>query len=456
MRRLVATLLACSACGVPSPAATFELWEGIEALEAGDATTALECFDRVHVSPHPALLLNRGLALHHLGEDALALAALDEAVGLSTEPALRERVLTDRGTVRARAGRTNDAIADYRAALHLDSGDELARHNLELLLRMRRDELDPDAGLDADDDDDDHEGFPLDQPGPAPPVDLASAILSPDPAKGFLDAYWRSTTYDTFDGRRWSARAPWTSSSRLAPTTGGVPTKQTVSLLERADVSLFGLDHPSQFTAKDAAIERRGWDGRATTRVRSFTVTSAGDVIDEESDPLRYGQLPARFDPRIRALAMSVSGSEQDPERAADLLSSWLRSHATYSQVRQERAVDPLAAFLFSSKRGDCRLFSSALTMMLRSRGFQARLVGGYRGGRRVGEARYLLASTDLHAWVEVRGSRGWVRFDPTPALDDGPLTPDAAAKLIDAVRGKAATNFAPLPDGGANKLHDW
>lgn len=449
MVRLVVALLVCSACGVPSPLATFELWAGIEALEGGDARTALDAFDRVDCSPHAALSLNRGLALHHLGEDVKALAALDEALTLTKEPSLRARILTDRGTVRARAGRTNDAIADYRAALRIDAADEFARHNLELLLRLDP-ALEPDAGCDPDD-----EEFGLEQPGPAPVHDVASVILSPDPNDGLLEKYWRSITYDTFDGRRWSARAPWTATGVA---TSGTPTKQTISRLSRADVSLFGLDHPAHFTAEDATIERRGFDGRASRPVRHFTVTSTEAAVDTESAPLRYGQLPARLDPRIRALANSITASEQDPERAAWAIQTFLRSHATYSQVRQERALDPLAAFLFSSRRGDCRLFSSALAILLRTRGFEARVVGGFHGGRRVGEARYLLASNDLHAWVEVRGHQGWVRFDPTPPSDGGPFDAAQATQLLDAVRGKSATRFAPASDAGVRRkeTHDW
>ncbi|MBM4781117.1 MAG: hypothetical protein GQE15_25785 [Archangiaceae bacterium] len=454
MARVLVTLLGCAACGLPSPLESADLWAGIKELEAGNASEALDRFDRVNVSPHPALLLNRGLALHQLGQDAPALSALDEAIELVTEPSLRARVLSDRGTVRARAGRTTDAIADYRAALHLAPGDELARHNLELLLRVLSDEPEPDAGAESDDDD---EGFAIDQRGPEPPIDLASVSIAPDPSTGLLDAYWRWTTYDTFDGRRWSARARWTTEPTAVPLPKGPVTVQTITFLRRSDANLFGLDHALSFAA-GSPITRRGWDARAGEAVRSFTVTSSEAARDVENDPRRFGQLPLRFDPRIRALAVSVSGAEQDPERAAAELTAWLRSHLTYSQARQERAVDPLAAFLFSTKRGDCRLFSSALTMMLRSRGFQARVVGGYRGGRRVGTARYLLASSDLHAWVEVRGVGGWARFDPTPTRDDEPLTQTAAASLIDAVRSRPPTRFSPLADAGVRPrtTNDW
>jgi hypothetical protein len=54
-----------------------------------------------------------------------------------------------------------------------------------------------------------------------------------------------------------------------------------------------------------------------------------------------------------------------------------------------------------------------------------------------------------FHAWVEVRGRHAWVRFDPTPASDEEPLTPAQATRLLDAVRGNSATTFARAPDAG-------
>jgi len=83
----------------------------------------------------------------------------------------------------------------------------------------------------------------------------------------------------------------------------------------------------------------------------------------------------------------------------------------------------PIDAFISEFKRGHCELFSSAMTLMLRSLGIPARVVLGYRGGEwdEADEA-YTVRASMTHLWVEVLFPEyGWVRFDPSPSgsLDD-------------------------------------
>jgi hypothetical protein len=76
---------------------------------------------------------------------------------------------------------------------------------------------------------------------------------------------------------------------------------------------------------------------------------------------------------------------------------------------------DPLAYFLFERREGHCEHFATALTVMLRSQGFSARLVSGFFGGERSGED-YILRAGDAHAWTHVLvPGRGFVTVDATP-----------------------------------------
>ena len=81
--------------------------------------------------------------------------------------------------------------------------------------------------------------------------------------------------------------------------------------------------------------------------------------------------------------------------------------------------ADPLSDFLFNVKSGHCEYFSTAMAVMLRTRGIAARVVNGFLPGEynEVAGA-YTVRQSDAHSWVEVYfpETRSWVTFDPTPA----------------------------------------
>jgi hypothetical protein len=96
---------------------------------------------------------------------------------------------------------------------------------------------------------------------------------------------------------------------------------------------------------------------------------------------------------------------------------SFLRSNFSYDLSPGEPEDDPVLHFLFTSFKGHCEHFASAMVMMLRTLGIPARMVGGYLGGEwnDLGQF-YLVRQSDAHTWVEVWiQDNGWVPFDPTP-----------------------------------------
>jgi hypothetical protein len=80
---------------------------------------------------------------------------------------------------------------------------------------------------------------------------------------------------------------------------------------------------------------------------------------------------------------------------------------------------DPLSDFLFNVKSGHCEYFSTAMAVMLRTRGIVARVVNGFLPGEYNDAAgAYTVRQSDAHSWVEVYfpETQAWVTFDPTPA----------------------------------------
>ena len=80
---------------------------------------------------------------------------------------------------------------------------------------------------------------------------------------------------------------------------------------------------------------------------------------------------------------------------------------------------DPLADFLFNVKSGHCEYYSTAMAVLLRTRGIAARVVNGFLPGEyNEAAGAYTVRQSDAHSWVEVYfpETRSWVTFDPTPS----------------------------------------
>src|SRR5713226_1708266 len=122
---------------------------------------------------------------------------------------------------------------------------------------------------------------------------------------------------------------------------------------------------------------------------------------------------------RIHALALSVTANASTPYEKAVAIETYLRSNYTYTLTPPQtpNGRDPLDYFLFSSKRGYCEFFASAMGDMLRSLGIPTRLVNGFGPGEFDSTlGRYVVRGQDAHTWVETYfPGYGWIPFEPTP-----------------------------------------
>ncbi|HEV3459231.1 MAG TPA: DUF3488 and transglutaminase-like domain-containing protein [Thermoanaerobaculia bacterium] len=128
---------------------------------------------------------------------------------------------------------------------------------------------------------------------------------------------------------------------------------------------------------------------------------------------------PAGVTPRIAALAARVAGRGSAAERAGRLERHLSAGYAYTLDLSGRSAEDnPIEAFLFRYKSGQCEYFASAMVLMLRAQGIPARLATGFLGGEyNPFEGYLILRDSNAHAWVEAYlGDRqGWQVFDPTP-----------------------------------------
>ncbi|HEV2827868.1 MAG TPA: DUF3488 and transglutaminase-like domain-containing protein [Pyrinomonadaceae bacterium] len=150
----------------------------------------------------------------------------------------------------------------------------------------------------------------------------------------------------------------------------------------------------------------------------------------------RYLLLPEELDPRINALANAVVVNAHARNRydEAKAIEAHLQQDYGYSLQMRAGGPDPLSDFLFNVKTGHCEYFSTAMAVMLRTRGIAARVVNGFLPGEYNDAAdAYTVRQSDAHSWVEVYfpESQSWVTFDPTPAAGrTEPVSAGLAAQL--------------------------
>ncbi len=126
----------------------------------------------------------------------------------------------------------------------------------------------------------------------------------------------------------------------------------------------------------------------------------------------------------------------------------------TYSlEVPNAKTQDPIWDFL-TDRTGYCVQFSSAMTIMARSLGLPARVGVGFLPGEETSENEYTVRGRDAHAWTEIFFDNvGWVRFDPTPAVQSGaaPLwAPDSATSSPDPVPSSPEPTLTPSPSASS------
>jgi hypothetical protein len=272
--------------------------------------------------------------------------------------------------------------------------------------------------------------------------------------------HWRGVALDEFTGRGWrkSAEARRTDPKKsekgffqlgttaalhhLAPQTVFLePIESPVLFAASRPVAVQG-DFPSVLVDAEGSMQTRRHDfERIIYKVFSDLTEPDESLLktDLHSYPVgfdRYVQLPAKLDPRINALANAVVVNAHAHNRydEAKAIETFLREEFGYSLQMKASGPDPLSDFLFNVKVGHCEYFSSAMVVMLRSRGIAARVVNGFLPGEfNEAAGAYTVRQSDAHSWVEVYfpGTQSWVTFDPTPSVGrTEPVSVGLAARL--------------------------
>ena len=253
------------------------------------------------------------------------------------------------------------------------------------------------------------------------------------PPEDIASLHWRGRSYDRFDGIR------WTRSRSLPPS--AVPRfyrdRWSGGLIEQKifaaplDVRVLFALHPVVEIEGESGIQpifdnagdHLYWGGGAP----SYTAYSRFQRPGPDSlrvaqgytpRPRHFAQLSNDLDPRIAALADSLTAGLDNPYDQVVAVQRYLQSFEYTRDLPATARETTLEHFLFERQAGHCEYFSTAMAIMLRTLGIQTRNVNGFLGGQWSQFGDYLVVTQNgAHSWVEVWfPGYGWVMFDPTPA----------------------------------------
>jgi len=280
----------------------------------------------------------------------------------------------------------------------------------------------------------------VDTDEPPPPVREEEYYLRLEELERAPKHYWRSMTYDVYNGRGWQNSAEEERSllanqaiSNLGEWEARKRLKQEFELLTPYELALYAANQPFIFDQPAQSRWRSAGDliGVESSSTE-ITYTAVSLVPEVTSDQLRaagdeypewvtehYLQLPDTLPSRVRELAEQVVKEAETPYDQALLLENYLRNYDYSLDIPSPpRNRDVVDYFLFELQQGYCDYYASAMVVMARSVGLPARLAVGYAmGSYDYLRGKYTVIERDAHSWVEIYfPSYGWVEFEPTAA----------------------------------------
>jgi transglutaminase-like putative cysteine protease len=160
-------------------------------------------------------------------------------------------------------------------------------------------------------------------------------------------------------------------------------------------------------------------------------------------------------DQEISALAQSIvrDAGARTPYDQAKAIESWFIAKGRFSYTltppRAPAGVRPLDNFLFTTKKGFCQDFSTAMNVMLRALGIPSRQMSGFSQGVLDEKTRqFFVNAVEAHSWVEVFfPGYGWIPFEPTPDGTNAPINRPQTRDELNAPAA-AAPSASTIPPG--------
>ncbi|MFC8800625.1 transglutaminase domain-containing protein [Promicromonospora sp. NPDC057138] len=277
----------------------------------------------------------------------------------------------------------------------------------------------------------------------------ASTVLTYTMADGDPSGPLRVMTLTAFDGVQTNRNVPsggmaeFDSSTLLAP-----EGEDATGEGRRMDVrigQLTGAELPLPLEPRLVDVEGDWGYDALRDEVRSSAGTGPGaeysvEIIDRQLTPDLLRAAPLSGDPRsagftlvpdtehrddIANYAREIAGDAPTRFDAAVALQNHLRSGQgfVYNPDADYRGSSDTVWDFLQNKEGYCTQYALSMMVMARTLGIPARIGIGWLPGRSDGQGGFRVTGQDSHAWPEIYfPSVGWVRFEPTPQVQTGPL----------------------------------
>jgi transglutaminase-like putative cysteine protease len=259
----------------------------------------------------------------------------------------------------------------------------------------------------------------------------------------------RVMTLTAFDGVQTRRSVPDGGMAEFDPTTVLAPEGESaVGDRRRMDVridQLTGAELPLPLEPRTLDVSGDWGYDALRDEVRGSDGAEAGapytvEILDRQLTPERLRTAPTSGDPRsagytevpdtehrdqIVAYAREVAGDAPTRFDAAVALQNHLRSGQgfVYDPDADYRGSSDTVWDFLQNKEGYCTQYALSMMVMARSLDIPARIGIGWLPGRPDGQGGYRVTGQDSHAWPEIYfPTVGWVRFEPTPQVQTGPL----------------------------------
>lgn len=291
----------------------------------------------------------------------------------------------------------------------------------------------------------------------------------------------RLAVLDRFDGVTWSSSAEFVPTGSRVPEPEGRPDEedvieQQVTVGELPGVWVPAPDRPRRVDGLPVVVDpgsgalavpeplRPGQKYSVTSVVPEWTAEDLADAAlarDAEAEAaleLPWGpgaQRPPVQIAEFRRFAEAATHGAGSPIERAALLAEYLRRYAAYDVTAAPgHSYRQLDYFLAEGRRGTPEHFATAYAVLARTLGMPSRVVVGFSGGRRAGDA-VQVRSGDVTVWPEVKfDGLGWIRFNPLPESGRGSKGNDSVAageteqKLEQAQKSAASQQRGEEPGG--------
>ncbi|GEM_PF-3226672 len=251
-----------------------------------------------------------------------------------------------------------------------------------------------------------------------------------------ISFYWRETSYENYDGKRWQATfrkaelinaSGWTRLSNedlsgrrftidmelISPPSPFLPVPYCIKAINIASVLSYSNEYASVALQSDSKKSMR------------YAVTSVipSEIPEEEKPEVAikgivaadYIQLPA-LSSRTVELGRKITAGLDRPWEKARAIQRYLMTNYNYSLNVGSARGESVDYFLFESKRGHCQYFATAMAVLARINDIPSRFTTGYLAEEVDAQGRTVIRLKDAHAWAELNiPGHGWVLFDATP-----------------------------------------